>query len=967
MSLFLCLWIPIPGWTSAPVGTKIINIASLNYADKGGFQYTTPSNPVLVPISGAPFLTITKMGHPNPVNAGEELTYIIQYANLGNVPAQDVVLTDMLSDGVTFLSATGGGKEEQGIIIWNIGTLVANESGVVEIKVKVNDNLNPGDTIENVASITDSTGIIVTSSTSTTIGQAPSLQLEKSSSVNTIYPGENITYTIQYANTGNVAATQVRITDQLPTGTTFVSATNGGVENQRIVTWIIESLVPGDTGSVQFTVKAGSGLTDGTVISNIAHISSQEGVDALSNQVDVVVKIKPPSLQLEKYSSVSTIYPGENITYTIQYANTGNAVATQVRITDQLPTGTTFVSATNGGVENQRTVAWTIGHLAPGDTGNVQFTVKADFGLIDGTVISNIAHISSQEGVDALSNQVDVVVIIKPVEVPSLELKKSASGSTIYPGENITYTIQYANTGNIATTQVRITDQLPTGTTFVSATDGGVEDQGIVTWTIESLAPGDTGSVQFTIKADSGLADGTVISNIAYISSQEGVDALSNQVVVVVKPAIPAKITLVPDPDVILGDGKDVSELTATVVDADGNPLPDGTIVTFTTTKGTFPNGTQEIKVPTKDGVAITYLTAEIVSNTPVEAFAKATAGTPETGIVEDEVKIIFTPGAIAGIVVSQANEIPIAGAEVTVLDEAGNVIGTDTTGADGNYLVFIPKTGNYTVTVKTIDKSGREVSFTEEVNVSAVFGAVFEPNNVISGVVSDSKTGEVLKSVTLHLLDDSGNLVLDENDNPIILSTDSDGGYIVQGLMLGKYTVEVKDSPPGYYRHGSITVSATEEGKFVIDANLLIDPYGFVYDANTNQRIEGATVSLVYFNPGELVLLPPYLGETQLNPETTDADGYYDFFVPPGEYLITVTAPGYYDFESDKIVVIKDVVNLNIPLLPASISFTKTVDKVDCDLITYTLTYENRGGDITNLVITDPIPTNTSFVSFTG
>ena len=110
---------------------------------------------MVVTISGAPLLTVTKIGHPNPVSAGEELTYTIQYANVGNVPAEDVVLTDMLPDDVTFLSATGGGKEEQGIISWNIGTLAAGESGVVEVKVKVNDNLNQGDTIENVASITD--------------------------------------------------------------------------------------------------------------------------------------------------------------------------------------------------------------------------------------------------------------------------------------------------------------------------------------------------------------------------------------------------------------------------------------------------------------------------------------------------------------------------------------------------------------------------------------------------------------------------------------------------------------------------------------------------------------------------------------------------------------------------------------------------------------------------------------------
>lgn len=58
-------------------------------------------------------------------------------------------------------------------------------------------------------------------------------------------------------------------------------------------------------------------------------------------------------------------------------------------------------------------------------------------------------------------------------------------------------------------------------------------------------------------------------------------------------------------------------------------------------------------------------------------------------------------------------------------------------------------------------------MNFTENVNVSAVFGAVFEPSNVISGVVSDSKTGEIVENVSLSLLREQGKPVLDESGNP--------------------------------------------------------------------------------------------------------------------------------------------------------------------------------------------------------
>ncbi len=60
---------------------------------------------------------------------------------------------------------------------------------------------------------------------------------------------------------------------------------------------------------------------------------------------------------------------GENITYTITYANTGNAAANSVVITDPLPANTTFVSASGGGLHVGANVVWNLGTLNGGVTG----------------------------------------------------------------------------------------------------------------------------------------------------------------------------------------------------------------------------------------------------------------------------------------------------------------------------------------------------------------------------------------------------------------------------------------------------------------------------------------------------------------------------------------------------------------------------------------------------------------------
>ena len=58
-------------------------------------------------------------------------------------------------------------------------------------------------------------------------------------------------------NTGNADATQVAVTDQLPAGIDFVSATGGGSfdTNTRKVTWSIASLATGATQSFDLVVS----------------------------------------------------------------------------------------------------------------------------------------------------------------------------------------------------------------------------------------------------------------------------------------------------------------------------------------------------------------------------------------------------------------------------------------------------------------------------------------------------------------------------------------------------------------------------------------------------------------------------------------------------------------------------------------------------------------------------------------
>ena len=92
----------------------------------------------------------------------------------------------------------------------------------------------------------------------------------------------------------------------------------------------------------------------------------------------------------------TTADQGETITYTLDYANLGPAASEQAKITDTLPKGVTFVSATGPDRYNNtsRTVTWNLGTVGVLDDGSVELTVRVAPGVDTGSVLTNSAEFS---------------------------------------------------------------------------------------------------------------------------------------------------------------------------------------------------------------------------------------------------------------------------------------------------------------------------------------------------------------------------------------------------------------------------------------------------------------------------------------------------------------------------------------------------------------------------------------------
>ena len=127
------------------------------------------------------------------------------------------------------------------------------------------------------------------------------------------------------------------------------------------------------------------------------------------------------------------------------------------------------------------------------------------------TLTPNVSHHIKLAIADTDDFVLDSAVFLQAASFVSqtLTISKSAPASVV-SGADLIYTITYGNAGQTSATGVVITDPLPAGTSFVSATAGGQLSAGVVTWNIGTVASGVTGrTVSFTVhvNATSGTVD----------------------------------------------------------------------------------------------------------------------------------------------------------------------------------------------------------------------------------------------------------------------------------------------------------------------------------------------------------------------------------------------------------------------------------------------------------------------------
>lgn len=261
-------------------GTQVTNYVNVTTtSQEPNITNNEASDTDLVTAQKFPNLKLTKTDGTVQVLAGERLSYTITYSNTGDAHALGVVLTDTLSNDVTYVSSTPAATVSGSTLTWNLGQVNFGASSSVTVVVDVKTNLLMGAVILNRASITSTNADFdlsdnTASDTDTIV--APYIVLEKSVSGSAFVGGE-LTYTIQYTNNSAATSYDTTITDVIPTGTSLVtgSISDGGTETDGTLTWNLGTLAPNATGTVSFKVTLQSGITG--VPQTTATLSTETG------------------------------------------------------------------------------------------------------------------------------------------------------------------------------------------------------------------------------------------------------------------------------------------------------------------------------------------------------------------------------------------------------------------------------------------------------------------------------------------------------------------------------------------------------------------------------------------------------------------------------------------------------------------------------------------------------------------
>lgn len=380
--------------------------------------------------------------------------WTLNVTNNGPDKAMDVVVCDLLSKDLIYLSSTGNYDVKSGL--WNIGTLERGKSVSIDIVTLVNKTGK----IANDASVSGKEYDWNLSNNydnqSIDVEVCADLAIEKL--VNDTNPKFNslVEWTLRVTNNGPDTATGVVVCDILPEGLISIDKSFNG-------RWNVGKLINNQTKELTIICLVNK---TGKLV-NIADIAGNEyDCNLTNNIVNKSIEVaQSADLFVKKYVNNTAPDFGEIIKWSVVVSNNGLDIATNVQVNDLLDDGLIFVkSSSTKGNYDVKSGIWTIDSLAPetDETLNIYCKVNKigkilNFGSVNSTQYDwNESNNHDNESVNA-------------VKIADLSVIKLINNSNPNYNDLIKWTIIVSNNGPNMATGVIVNDLLPKSVEYISS------------------------------------------------------------------------------------------------------------------------------------------------------------------------------------------------------------------------------------------------------------------------------------------------------------------------------------------------------------------------------------------------------------------------------------------------------------------------------------------------------------------
>ena len=411
----------------------------------------------------------------------------------------DVSASQTSTGGVCTSSFCVGGQD----INWTIGSLGPGESRVVSLE-PVTTAASAGTPMTFRANATSTNAKTANAQATIDVVTARALNLRVVESANPVATGQAQTYTLHYANQSNSTINDVELT--------LTTSVDGDPASEREISWDLGRLDPGEGGARQAVVTvdaaAGEQLRAEAIVFDVANPTTETRAT-----VQTPVGQSPLMARVEVNPDPSRQDELTNVSVTVTNPST-SATRNNINVQVRLPQGIADVSAaqtsaggtcTSSFCVGGNNINWMIGTLEPGESRVVSFEPVIQAAATDGLLLLYQADVREDAATAASAVQQTSVLAGGAATVQGdrvFNLSVVESANPVESGQSLTYTLHYANQSNSTINNVELVLTTPTGGTTVTDAGGGTASQGVVTWDLDSLDPGEGGTRQAVVTVD---------------------------------------------------------------------------------------------------------------------------------------------------------------------------------------------------------------------------------------------------------------------------------------------------------------------------------------------------------------------------------------------------------------------------------------------------------------------------------